>query len=179
VFITGTCAQLFAIGIVVYQLLTSPDPAAKTQLVVPAAPGWEGADKQLVAVMNMIFAFGGQFAFVELLASMRKPQEFSKAILVCTIIMASLYMSLGAVGYWSKGTEVAEIVIFSLGHGRLSRLAAGCILIQVGVAARSPDVNQLAESLCLYAPGHHMLTCCQVACALLSLHRHCNALLLD
>lgn len=40
------------------------------------------------------------------------------------------YAGLGAAGYWSKGLNVADIVIFSLGESPLARLAAGCILIQ-------------------------------------------------
>lgn len=49
---------------------------------------------------------------------------------VCTAIMTALYTALGAVGYQSKGTGVAEIVIFSLGTGPWARFAAACILLQ-------------------------------------------------
>eukprot|EP00877_Chromochloris_zofingiensis_P014030 jgi/Chrzof1/8881/Cz03g27240.t1 len=48
----------------------------------------------------------------------------------CTGIMTTLYTALGAAGYWSKGHDVAEIVIFSLGESMIARLAAGCILLQ-------------------------------------------------
>lgn len=40
------------------------------------------------------------------------------------------YAGLGSAGYWSKGLNVSDIVIFSLGDSPLARLAAGCILIQ-------------------------------------------------
>ncbi len=69
VFTTGTVSQLLAIGIVLYELIMNPDPDAKhsnqaitIDTIVPAS----------VAVMNMIFAFGGQFAFVEIMSSMRR-----------------------------------------------------------------------------------------------------------
>ncbi len=70
VFTTGTGSQLIAIGIVLYELIVNANPDAKcvnnavdsSQAIVPAA----------VAVMNMIFAFGGQFAFVEIMSSMRR-----------------------------------------------------------------------------------------------------------
>lgn len=71
-----------------------------------------------------------RFAFTELMTDMKKPQEFPKAINVCTLIMTTLYASLASAGYWSKGLNVADIVIFSLGESTLARLAAGCILVQ-------------------------------------------------
>ena len=44
--------------------------------------------------------------------------------------MTALYAGLGAAGYWSKGSNVAEIVIFSLGESAAGRVAAACILVQ-------------------------------------------------
>lgn len=72
-----------------------------------------------------------QFAFTELMTDMKQPLDFPKAISVCTCIMSTLYAGLGAAGYWSKGLNVADIVIFSLGESPLARFAAGCILVQV------------------------------------------------
>jgi hypothetical protein len=58
-FLTGTTAQLIAIGIVVYELLQNPDPQAKTELVRVSGH----YERQFVAIFNMVFAYGGQFAF--------------------------------------------------------------------------------------------------------------------
>lgn len=58
-FLTGTTAQLIAIGIVVYELLQHPDPEAKTELVRVSGH----YERQFVAIFNMVFAYGGQFAF--------------------------------------------------------------------------------------------------------------------
>lgn len=58
-FLLGTTAQLIAIGIVVYELLLHPDPEAKTE-VVRISGHYE---RQFVAIFNMVFAYGGQFAF--------------------------------------------------------------------------------------------------------------------
>lgn len=125
-FLTGTTAQLVAIGIVVYELLQHPDPEAKTELVRVSGH----YERQFVAIFNMVFAYGGQFAFTELLTDMKVPTQFTKAISVCTVLMTTLYAGLASAGYWSKGLDVADIVIFSLGDSPLARLAAGCILIQ-------------------------------------------------
>ena len=58
-FLTGTTAQLVAIGIVVYELLRNPDPEAKTELVRVSGH----YERQFVAIFNMVFAYGGQIAF--------------------------------------------------------------------------------------------------------------------
>ena len=144
-FVLGTCAQLLAIGVVVFQLASSPDPAAETHAVVDASQGVT-LDHQLVALMNMIFAFGGQFAFIELITSMREPLQFSKAISICTAMMSTLYLTLGAVGYWSKGSNVAEIVVFSLGEGLLGRVAAACVLVQA-IAQYMVNLNVWTHNL--------------------------------
>lgn len=130
-FLLGTTSQLIGLGIVIFQLITEPNPDAKHELFVKPGDG-SGAtlESQFVAIFNIIFAYGGQFAFVELMTSMHRPASFPMAISVCTAIMTGLYVSLGAVGYQSKGAGVSEIVIFSLGEGISGRIAAACILIQ-------------------------------------------------
>ncbi|KAI8471654.1 MAG: transmembrane amino acid transporter protein-domain-containing protein [Monoraphidium minutum] len=129
-FLLGTTAQLIGIGIVIYQLLTEPDPDAKHAAFVKPGTGDATVESQFVAFFNIIFAYGGQFAFVELMTSMVKPSRFPIAISTCTAIMTALYASLAAIGYQSKGSAVAEIVIFSLGDGPHARFAAACILVQ-------------------------------------------------
>jgi len=51
-FVAGTSAQLVAIGIVMYQLLTEPDADAKTELVRNSGH----YERQFVAFFNMVFA---------------------------------------------------------------------------------------------------------------------------
>jgi vesicular inhibitory amino acid transporter len=69
VFSTGTGSQLIAIGIVLYELVREPDPEVKRS---NQAVTWDNLIPASVAVMNMIFAFGGQFAFVEIMSSMKR-----------------------------------------------------------------------------------------------------------
>ena len=52
------------------------------------------------AVLNMIFAYGGQFAYLEIMTSMAVPSRFTTSVNACTAIMTALYGGLGAVGYW-------------------------------------------------------------------------------
>ena len=68
-FAAGTACQLATFSIVMYELVTNPDPNAKhcTQAFSP-----ENIVPATVAVMSLIFAFGGQFAFIEIMSSMRR-----------------------------------------------------------------------------------------------------------
>ncbi|KIY96818.1 amino acid transporter [Monoraphidium neglectum] len=73
-FLLGTTSQLIGLGIVIYQLISEPDPAAKHEAFVrPGGPSGATLEAQFVAFFNIIFAYGGQFAFVELMTSMEQP----------------------------------------------------------------------------------------------------------
>lgn len=52
------------------ELLTQPDPDAKHSIVVKPGTGDATLEAQFVGFFNIIFAYGGQFAFVELMTSM-------------------------------------------------------------------------------------------------------------
>jgi hypothetical protein len=45
---------------------------------------------------------GGQFAFVEIITSMRRPMHFPRASFVSLLVLVSAYFALGSVGYWSQ-----------------------------------------------------------------------------
>lgn len=104
-FLLGTGSQLLAVAVVVYQLVSDPDPDAVTEYYRPLTAAT--LPSQVVALMNIIFAFGGQFAFVEIMTCMKKPAAFPRAVTLCTVIMGSMYAGLGAVGYWSRGNKVS------------------------------------------------------------------------
>ncbi len=53
----------------------------------------------LICIMNIVFAYGGQFAFVDVITSMQTPADFPSAISVSTLIMGAGYIGLGLVGY--------------------------------------------------------------------------------
>ena len=76
----------------------------KTSLQEPALkPAHASAGEALhvlVAVMNIIFAYGGQFAFVEVINSMQKPKQFPGVVTGSTLLMGLGYIGIGAIGYW-------------------------------------------------------------------------------
>ncbi|KAK9845239.1 hypothetical protein WJX81_000853 [Elliptochloris bilobata] len=124
----GTLAQLVALALIAWGLLAAPAPEARTRLVVGGGAG--ALAPALIAVMNIIFAFGGQFAFVEIITAMRRPREFPAAVGASTPLMAALYLLLGAIGYWSRGEDSPELIIFGMGTGPAARAAAAAILLQ-------------------------------------------------
>ncbi len=69
IFLAGIISQLVAIGLIVYELVSNPDPEAKHS---NQAVTVENAIPASVALMNIIFAFGGQFAFIEIMGSMKR-----------------------------------------------------------------------------------------------------------
>ncbi len=75
---------------------------------------------------------------------MRQPGRFTSAVSFSTPVMSVAYLALGAIGYWSQGMGVQEIIIFGTGYDTWSRIAAGAILFQVNeqsaVRAPSPSV---------------------------------------
>ena len=69
---------------------------------------------------------------------MKAPSRFTGAMALATTVMALTYVALGAVGYRSQGLSVSEIIIFGLGCGIMSRLAAGFILFQASLPSQHP-----------------------------------------
>ncbi|GFR52080.1 hypothetical protein Agub_g14540 [Astrephomene gubernaculifera] len=146
-FMAGTTAQMIAITIVIYDLIAHsgpPPPAAGPgSLLAPQHPPelyrsvmvpqslLEGAwTPAAMAILNMIFAYGGQFAYLEIMTSMKQPSRFSHAVSLCTTIMTVLYGGFGAVGYWSKGASIQGIVIFNMTPGPAAQVAAAFIFLQ-------------------------------------------------
>ena len=71
---------------------------------------------------------------------MRRPREFPAAVGAATPLMAALYLLIGAVGYWAKGEDAPELIIFGMGTGPVARAASAAILLQV---RRGDEINML------------------------------------
>ncbi|EIE25419.1 hypothetical protein COCSUDRAFT_46708 [Coccomyxa subellipsoidea C-169] len=121
----GTFGQFFAAIVVVYKLVVTPRLGATTELVHAGE-----ASTFLVAIMNIIFAYGGQFAFVEVINSMQQPRHFPGIVSFSTAIMGIGYVGIGMIGYWARGIAVPDVIIFGIGDDWLARAACNAILIQ-------------------------------------------------
>ena len=102
---------------------------------------------------------------VEIMNSMRQPGRFTSAVSTSTPVMSVAYLALGAIGYWSQGMGVQEIIIFGTGYDTWSRIAAGAILFQV---RRNLMVADPVAYWCKRAhPSHRLyivLQCIPVLC---------------
>ena len=170
----GTAAQLFAVSVVLATLLTKPDEKAPPTKLFESH-GWVrtsvavlnvffayGGEKVFffffVVVRTRVFfssskvsnkpfpPLSGQFAFTEVIVSMRHPSKFARAAGAATAVMTLAYSTLGAVGYASRGSRVHEIVIFALGEGKWERAAAGAVLLQA-LAQYLVNVNVWVHNL--------------------------------
>eukprot|EP00884_Botryococcus_braunii_P008224 jgi/Botrbrau1/17402/Bobra.0833s0002.2 len=121
----GSAGQLLAALLVLASLLLPPWPPHSTS---PYSTG--DVSLLLVSIMNIVFAYGGQFAFVEVITSMQKPSAFPSAVSVSTLIMGAAYIALGLVGYLARGPTVPDVIIFGIGRGVWAQAACNAILVQ-------------------------------------------------
>jgi hypothetical protein len=92
---------------------------------------------------------------VEIINCMAQPSKFSLALSLSTPIMSLAYVSLGAIGYWSRGADVPEIIIFGTGEDAWARVAAGAILFQVRCSCLPAGPHYSAvrgDELCGHTP---------------------------
>ncbi|KAM0257463.1 hypothetical protein ACHAPA_011723 [Fusarium lateritium] len=67
------------------------------------------------ALTTFVFAYAGTPAFFGVVAEMRNPQEYTKALIVCQSIMTILYLIIGIVVYYYCGSFVASPALGSAG----------------------------------------------------------------
>ncbi|KAJ9111620.1 hypothetical protein QFC22_006493 [Naganishia vaughanmartiniae] len=67
------------------------------------------------AVGQLLFAWAGTPAMFGLIAEMRRPQDFTKALLACQTVMVSLYLAVAIVVYYYCGQYVASPALGSAG----------------------------------------------------------------
>ena len=83
--------------IFVVQVLEEPHPKAETVLFY--TKDWPAA---AVAVMNVVYAFSGQSAYVEIIAEMKGPHRFPSSLAAATSVMVVAYLGIGIAGYVSQ-----------------------------------------------------------------------------
>lgn len=93
----GTVAQMCALAILIVKVLAEPHPQAKTVLFNTS--DWPAA---AVAIMNVVYAFSGQSAYVEIIAEMKGPHRFPSALGAATAVMVVAYLGIGVAGYASQ-----------------------------------------------------------------------------
>ncbi|KAF2009393.1 transmembrane amino acid transporter [Aaosphaeria arxii CBS 175.79] len=67
------------------------------------------------ALCTLIFAYGGVPAFFNIVSEMRRPEHYTRALIVCQTVMTVLYIVVGVVVYYYCGSFVASPALGSAG----------------------------------------------------------------
>lgn len=86
--------------------MAEPHPKAETVLFY--TKDWPAA---AVAVMNVVYAFSGQSAYIEIIAEMKGPHRFPSSLLAATGVMVVAYFGIGIAGYVSQVSDSACIAL--------------------------------------------------------------------
>ncbi|KAL6781314.1 hypothetical protein ACKKBG_A10640 [Auxenochlorella protothecoides x Auxenochlorella symbiontica] len=102
--VVGTGTMLAAVAVTLGKLLLEPLPeraAAATHWLPPASTTPRLA---LVALLDVVFAYGGQQNWFRYASTMRKRSNFLLVTRVGAVTMTAFYLLLGCAGYWSLGS---------------------------------------------------------------------------
>lgn len=104
---------------------------APTCIVETGSHSWT---HQVVTILSIFFAFGGQYAFVDVVHHMTDRKAFSRVQQLATCIMAALYIAFGTAVYAAEGSAAMELEVFNV-HGppALARTVVVCVLLQTFV----------------------------------------------
>lgn len=91
-------------------------------------------DVFMQALSAIFFTFGGQFMFYELMAEMKDFTEFPKTFSLAGPFQVPIYLIVGCVGYYFKGTEASGYFLDNLGFGITYRIASAFLCFHMIVA---------------------------------------------
>ncbi|RBA11006.1 hypothetical protein FPRO05_14301 [Fusarium proliferatum] len=98
------------------------------------------------ALTTFVFAYAGTPAFFGVVAEMRNPQEYTKALILCQSIMTVLYLIIGIVVYYYCGSFVASPALGS----------AGPMIKKICYGISLPGLL-ITTTLCLHLPAKYIL----------------------
>lgn len=79
------------------------------------------------AVSSLIFAFSGTPAFFSIVAEMRDPHQYNKALVTCQSVVTGTYITIGCVVYYFCGSYVSSPALGSAGD-TVKKIAYGFAL---------------------------------------------------
>lgn len=77
---------------------------------------------------SFIFAYQGQSLMLEVMREMKKPQQFSRAVMVSNIIMCLVYGAISVIAYDLRGASVKPFLPDSI-NTRWIKRAVGCLTV--------------------------------------------------
>ncbi|KAJ9092193.1 hypothetical protein QFC21_006939 [Naganishia friedmannii] len=101
------------------------------------------------AIGQLLFAWAGTPAMFGLIAEMRRPQDFTKALLACQAVVVSLYLAVAIVVYYYCGQYVAFPALGSAGP-MIEKIAYGILVGLVGALFGSILCPALESAMWFY-----------------------------
>ncbi|KAL0023611.1 hypothetical protein WJX77_006953 [Trebouxia sp. C0004] len=98
--IIGTVGMMTAVVIATLKLLMMDVEGAHHEAVHN-----DGFNVAIVALMDIVFTFGGQQNWMRYIGGMRRKSDFRYSATVGSIFMTTFYLILGGVGYWKMGLD--------------------------------------------------------------------------
>jgi len=91
-------------------------------------------ESSTVACMDVLFAITGQVIFVEIMAEMKDPSEFPKAVYGSSSVFVVFYTLMASVGYYFIGQGVMNPITYNLTNDFSRRLCSAFVLVHIIVA---------------------------------------------
>ena len=67
------------------------------------------------SISAIIFAFSGTPAYFNIVSEMREPKHYTRALIICQVVMTVVYVTIGVVVYYFCGSYVASPALGSAG----------------------------------------------------------------
>ena len=83
------------------------------------------------ATSTMLFAYSGQFLYVEMMAEMVAPEKFPKVFIITGPYQVGVYAMVAFTGYAYLGADVSGFITDVLPFGTMYRASAGCLFIHM------------------------------------------------
>ncbi|KAI9150051.1 N amino acid transport system [Paramyrothecium foliicola] len=78
--------------------------------------GYPSFDQAVAAVSTFVFAYGGTPLFFPVVAEMRDPRQYNKALILCQVVVTVSYVIIGIIIYYFCGSYVASPALGSAGR---------------------------------------------------------------
>lgn len=108
------------------------------------------------AASTFSFAFSGQFMIVEIMSEMQSAEDLPKAYLMSAPYQAAAFLFVGLSVYYFRGTAAADMVVFEMPFGMLTRFVAFCLAMHMAVTYVIKNIV-LCKNLLSYGRRHSLM----------------------
>jgi amino acid permease len=107
------CITISVMIALIYMMVEGRDESVVTYAVNPNLT----VQSFFGAMTRFVFAYSGQFMYLELMAEMKRPQDFPKTFAIAGPYQVFMYALVGITGYYYKGDAVSGFIIDNIPTG--------------------------------------------------------------